>query len=158
MTGPTRPAMILAAALALGPSLASAGGASSTDAGQISSGDASSVGASQISTPTATTSAPPQVSSSKLNASAPPALSNVGQGRNAAVAPIKGHDRCDAAAGGSAAQPECANILDNRSDDFTNTSQTAAVPQTPPTDKTSSGLVDDVVNGGTGTVVPLPPN
>jgi hypothetical protein len=80
----------------------------------------------------------------------------VGQGRNPSVAAVDGHDRCDPTAGTSADQAACAHILDQRANEFSN-GAAAPPPTQVPTDASSSGLVNDVVTGGTGTVVPLPP-
>ncbi len=96
-----------------------------------------------------------QLSGSQARADAPPQLSARGQGRNTDIAAIRGHDRCDPAAGASARRPECAWIIDNRADEFARPGgdQTAPVVHA---DAPPSSMVNDIVNGGTGTIVALP--
>lgn len=60
---------------------------------------------------------PIQLTNAPRIASAPPALSTPAEGRTAAVAPVHGHDLCDVQ-GGRPLAPECADILDNRAQDF----------------------------------------
>jgi hypothetical protein len=129
----------------------------SVNAGQVATPNSSSVDTDQISPTRAASVGQTQVNGSGRTADAPAGPSSVSQGRNAAVAPIKGRDHCDPAAGSTTAKPECAQILDQRADSFNG----APAPQPAPVDTSartdSSSLVDSIVNGGTGTVVTLPP-
>ena len=129
--------------------------AASIDANQISSPQrGADVGASQIGAAGTGLTATGQLTQTKPTSEAAPSLSTPGQGRNTAVAAVKGHDHCDPAAGHSAAHPDCAHIIDNRGAEFANQTPDQAAPAVH-ADASSDGLVDDVVNGGTGTVVVL---
>ncbi len=123
--------------------------------GQVPPPQGSAVDTDQIS-PTTTKVTQSQLSAIMRTADAPNGPTTVGQGRNAAVAPIKGQDHCDAAVEGAAAKPECAAILDRQAASFTPPppAPSSAAPVNTNTDAT--GLVDSIVNGGTGTVVTLP--
>lgn len=129
--------------------------AASTDAGQISTAAGSPVDGGQITGRTRSLASEPQLSPTLQKVEAPPPLSSSDQSRNTATAAIHGHDHCDPAAGPSSNAPDCARILDNRADEFANTEPAGPAPVD--TDKSQTGLVDDIVNGGTGTVVTLPP-
>jgi len=48
----------------------------------------------------------------------PPPLSSPAQGRNTAVAPVGGHDRCDPDIAGRALPKDCARILERRAGEF----------------------------------------
>ncbi len=122
-----------------------AGAASSVDVGQIAPrGGAAAVAApDQISAPGG------KAEAASLPASAP---------TDATSAPlVQGSDRCDPAAGREAGSAACRRLLSD--------STTAATPQpaagdTPVIanpDASPSSLVDSIVNGGTGSVVQLPP-
>ena len=115
---------------------------------------ASAADAGQISAPKPNGAAPAQLTAAKPRADAPPALSTAAQSRDATTAPIKGHDRCDPANGASARQSECDNILDQKGDQFSPPEQATA--RTADTDAPASNLVNDIVNGGTGSVVTAP--
>ena len=52
-------------------------------------------------------------------------------------------------------RPECARIVDNRPSEFAPATPGQPQPVAHPDDR-SSGLVSDVLNGGTGSVVVLP--
>jgi hypothetical protein len=99
--------------------------------------------------------APAQLTGLRPRADAPPRLSDPSQDRNINVAIVKGHDRCDPAAGASAHRPECARIIDNRADAFANASEDQLAPVVH-SDAPASSMVNDILNSGTGTVVALP--
>jgi hypothetical protein len=130
---------------------------SGTDTDQISSpAGGAGVTAGQIGGPSRGAAiAPSQLTRPLPRADAPSPLSAPGQGRNTSIAAVKGHDRCDPAGGASANQPECARIIDNRANEFAAPAQEQSQPAVHP-DATSSGLVNDILNGGTGSVVVLP--
>ncbi|HEY5006793.1 MAG TPA: hypothetical protein VII42_02245 [Caulobacteraceae bacterium] len=117
--------------------------AADVDAGQITGASGKSATAAN------------QLTGSRPRADAPPQLSARGQDRSTNIAAVRGHDRCDPAAGASARRPECARIIDNRADEFARPGddQTAPVVHA---DAPPSSMVDDIVNGGTGTIVALP--
>jgi hypothetical protein len=119
-------------------------------------GGAADVNAAQIVTPSGGRAAlaPAQLTGLRPRADAPPRLTDPSQDRNIHVAIVKGNDRCDPAAKGSAARPECAHIVDNRADEFAQP-EAQSEPVVHP-GATSSGLVSDILNGGTGSVVVLP--
>lgn len=130
---------------------------SATDAGQISvPARAGDLNAGQISaSPSAPTGAR-QLTKAPPNVDAPAPLSTASQGRNTSIAAVKGHDRCDATPGRPAQRPECARIIENRVEEFSAPAPDQTAAKVDP-DATASGLVNDIVNGGTGTVVTLPP-
>lgn len=144
-------APLLAAALL---SSSPGGAAPAVEAGQIGPVRGTSVDPGQI-----TTMGPPPVSAPQI----PPPAEGTGvaagakgaeRPRSVVVAPVRGQDRCDPATRGQSRPVDCDAILDRRAADFgTGTSQ--PVPADP--NRSAAGLVDDVVNGGTGTVVTLPP-
>ena len=115
----------------------------STKSGQISAspGDSRATSAAQLATPTHPTAS--------AQIAAPAA------GRNTQVSAIIGQDRCDPTAP-TAKQPECAQILDTRGDDFAG-GGTDNTPSTVNTQATSDDLVNGIVSSGTGSVVHLPP-
>jgi hypothetical protein len=125
-------------------------------AAQIAAGPgAADVSAGQIIMPSGGRAlAPAQLTGLRPRADAPPRLSDPSQDRNINVAIVKGHDRCDPAAKASAGRPECAHIVDNRADEFAQP-EAQSEPIVHP-GATSSGLVSDILNGGTGSVVVLP--
>jgi hypothetical protein len=126
------------------------------DPGQITAPSRADVSAGQIGAPTlGPASAPRQLTGAGARADAPPPLSTPSQGRNTAVAVVKGHDRCDPVPG-VPAEPDCERIADRQAE------QRASQPpsQTPTianTESDSASLVNSIVTGGTGTVVNLPP-
>ena len=115
----------------------------SIDSGQISasSRDSRAASAAQLATP-----AHPAASTQIAAPSA---------GRNTQVSAIVGQDRCDPTAS-TANQPECAQILDKRGDDFAG-GRTDNTPSTVDSEATSGDLVNGIVSSGTGSVVQLPP-
>jgi hypothetical protein len=112
------------------------------DSGQISASprDSSAASAAQLAMP-----AHPAASAQIAAPSA---------GRNTQVSAIVGKDRCDPAAP-TAQQAECAQILDQRGDDFAG----RGTDNTPSTvdSATSGDLVNGIISSGTGSVVQLPP-
>jgi hypothetical protein len=70
-----------------------------------------------------------QVSSEPRNAQAPEPLSTQEQGRTAAVAPVEGKDRCDAANPRDSKLPECRHVIETRSAEFTRPSPTELSPE-----------------------------
>ncbi|HXQ15846.1 MAG TPA: hypothetical protein VN814_14610 [Caulobacteraceae bacterium] len=116
---------------------------------------AADVSASQITAPLGRAAiVPNQLTRHTLRADAPPSSSTPDQGRNTNVVAVIGHDRC--APGKNVDRPECARIVESRPNEFTPAAQEQPEPVVHP-DATSSGLVSDVLNGGTGSVVVLPP-
>jgi hypothetical protein len=126
-------------------------------AAQIATGrGAADVSAGQIVTPSGGRAlAPAQLVGQGPRADAPARLSDPSQDRNINVAIVKGHDRCDPAAGASARRPECARIIDNRTDAFAGAPEDHLAPVVH-SDAPASSMVNDILNGGTGTVVALP--
>ena len=76
-------------------------------------------------------------------------------GRSTSIAGVDGRDRCEGNSSSPAVTEACAHILDSRAADFPGPDRSGPAATFDP-DKDASGLVDDVVNGGTGTVVTLP--
>jgi len=115
----------------------------SIDSGQISASarDSRAASTAQLATPTHP--------ASSTQIAAPSA------GRNTQVSAIVGQDRCDPSAS-TAKQPECAQILDTRGDDFAG-GGTDNTPSTVDSQATSDDLVNGIVSSGTGSVVHLPP-
>jgi hypothetical protein len=164
-------ALACAAHAAPAPSVAAdnAPPAASVDAGQISAPAGPAVGsgqipasvrpgsvdAGQISSSQPSVAPPAQISSTLASVSAPPPLSTEAQSRDTKASAIRGHDRCDPAAGASAEQPACANILDQKADQFPPPPTADAKVANP--DAPASSLVNDIVTGGTGSVVQPPP-
>ncbi len=70
-----------------------------------------------------------QVSSEPRNAQAPEPLSTPEQGRTAAIAPVEGKDRCDAANPKDSKLPECRHVIETRSAEFTRPSPTELSPE-----------------------------
>lgn len=138
-----------------GESLPTASGAQRASVGQISRPQSTSTDAAQIASAPSSAVSTPQLSQVLHTADAPSGPATVADGRSATVAPIKGHDHCDAAAPGGADKPECKQILDAKADTFT--PSVALQPAPVDTRVDSSDLVNTIVNGGTGTVVSLPP-
>jgi len=130
---------------------------SGTDTGQVAARPgAADVSAGQITTPSGdAATAPNQLTGTRPRADAPPPLSARSQGRNTNIAVVKGHDRCDPAAGASAGRPECARIIDNRADAFAGAPEDQLAPVVH-SDAPASSMVNDILNGGTGSVVALP--
>jgi hypothetical protein len=123
---------------------------SSTDAGQIASPHGGAATAGQISTGGAATSAG-QITTPTSNVSGTTQLSPTVYSVNAAA--IRGHDRCDPAAGASAGSAECRNTLEQHADQFAPPAEVAPVANT---DAPAANLVNDIVNSGTGSVVVAP--
>jgi hypothetical protein len=115
----------------------------SIESGQISASprDSRAASAAQLATPTH------PAASTQIAAPA--------AGRNTQVSAIVGQDRCDPTAP-TAQQPECAQILDTRGDDFAG-GGTDNTPSTVDSQATSGDLVNGIVSSGTGSVVHLPP-
>ena len=128
-----------------------------TDAGQISAATTSgAVSAGQIAAaPGAGSLAPSQLTAPTHSTESSSPVSRLNQGRNVSVTAIAGHDRCDPVAGQQADRSGCDRIIENRADEF-------STPAPPPpatvvnTDAPAPDIVNDIVNGGTGTVVTLP--
>ncbi len=99
-------------------------------------------GVAQLSAPPARPAAPAQIT-------APAA------GRNTHVQAIAGHDRCDPASP-QAGAADCANIPENRAQDFQPDTQDATA-NTVDSSAPSADLVNGILSSGTGTVVQLPP-
>ncbi|HEY4031897.1 MAG TPA: hypothetical protein VGM25_16245 [Caulobacteraceae bacterium] len=128
--------------------------ASAIDTDQISPRGGSAASAQQLSPRGAATAPAQQLSPRSAGAEAPVSITPRAAGRNVAAAPVQGRDRCDPAAA-TASSNACADILDSRAGEFdkpSDPSQTATVD----TGKPASGLVDDILKNGTGTVVSLP--
>jgi hypothetical protein len=123
-------------------------------ADQIAQPPAAAVQTGQLSVPSTGQTSAEQLSTTMASAAAPPALSTPAEGRNAQTAPIHGHDRCDPAAGSSAVQPACAHILDGTAGQFS--APTTETARTANPDAPASALVNDIVGGGTGSVVIAP--
>ena len=130
--------------------------ATSVKADQVSTPTSASTGADQIAAPRGNLTSEPQLSRTLSPAEAPTGGPAAGQNRDATVARITGHDRCDPAAPDTDKRPECARILDQHADAFV-PEQTAAPAPVDTTKTDSSSLVNSIVNGGTGTVVAIPP-
>jgi hypothetical protein len=131
--------------------------AQATDVGQIStvSGRAD-MAAGQIAAPRkAAVIDAGQLTNVGPTAEATPSLSSKAEGRNTRVGMVGGHDRCDAAAGASADRSGCDRIPDGRADEF-GAVRSQNVPIVVDPDAPAPDLVDDIVNGGTGTVVSVP--
>jgi hypothetical protein len=112
--------------------------------------------ADQIAPPRSNLTGEQQLSRTLAPADAPSGGTAPGQSRDATVARIGGHDRCDAALPDTDKRPECARILDQHADAFIQDQPVAPAP-VDATNTDSSGLVNTIVNGGTGTVVAIPP-
>jgi hypothetical protein len=96
-----------------------------------------------------------QLSGAQPRVEAPAQLPSHSQGRDTSVGAIGGHDRCDPAAGASAHRPDCARIIDNRADEFAHAGDDQAAPAVN-ANAPAASMVNDIVNGGTGTIVTLP--
>jgi hypothetical protein len=127
------------------------------DAGQISAPAASSdVSAGQIvATPRTAAIGANQLTARSRGVDPGPSVSTPAQGRNTNVAVVKGHDRCDPAAGKQADSAGCDQLIENRADEFT-APATDASAKVVNTDAAAPDIVKDIVNGGTGSVVTLP--
>jgi hypothetical protein len=139
------------------PSIAGSQPSPVTDTGQISSpATASDVNTGQAPGPShAASTAASQLSGTSRAAEAPAPVSTPAQGRNTSLTAVDGHDRCDAAARRQADRSGCDRIIEKRADEFASPpppSPTISNPDTPAPD-----LVNDILNGGTGSVVALPP-
>jgi hypothetical protein len=127
-------------------------------AGQINQVDGLSrnVDSGQISAPSRASRA---ASAAQLATATHPAASTQiaapSAGRNTQVSAIVGQDRCDPTAP-TAKQPECAQILDKRGDEFAG-ARTGNTPSTVDSQAASGDLVSGIISSGTGTVVQLPP-
>jgi hypothetical protein len=130
---------------------------SQIDTGQIvAARRAADVSAGQIIQPSqASAISASQLTRSLPRADAPAPLSTPAQGRNTSITAVKGHDRCDPAWTAGASKADCARIIDNRAGEFAPSAPDQSEPIVHPAG-TSSGLVDDILNGGTGSIVVLP--
>ena len=153
------PALILAAVLAGAASAQTASpaptGAAKITETQIAAPARTAIGADQVSAPASSAAVGTQQLSQVMRTTdAPVGPGTVADSRDTSAAPIKGRDHCDAPAN-APVKAECAQILDSRADNFA----TAQPEQPAPVDTqtSSTNLVDTIVNGGTGTVVTLPP-
>jgi hypothetical protein len=70
-----------------------------------------------------------QISSEPRSVQAPEPLSTPEQGRTAAIAPVEGKDRCDAANPKDSKLPECRHVIETRSAEFTRPSPTELSPE-----------------------------
>jgi hypothetical protein len=129
--------------------------AASVTAGQVSAPRSTAVGADQIAAPQAGVTSEQQLSRTLAPVDAPSGGSTPGRGRDTTVARIGGHDHCDPATPGADKSPECARILEQNADAFAQSQPVAPAPVD--TNANATGLVDSIVNGGTGSVVTLPP-
>jgi hypothetical protein len=127
------------------------------DAGQISGPAASSdVSAGQIvATPRTAAIGANQLTARSRGVDPGPSMSTPAQGRNTNMAVVRGHDRCDPAAGKQADSTGCDQIIENRVDEFTPPA-TGAAATVVNTDAAAPDIVKDIVNGGTGSVVSIP--
>jgi hypothetical protein len=127
------------------------------DAGQISAPAAGSdISAGQIvATPRTAAIGANQLTVRSRGVDPGPSVSSPAQGRNTNVTLVKGHDRCDPAAGKQADSADCDQIIENRADEFAPPA-TGASASVVNTDAAAPDIVKDIVNGGTGTVVTLP--
>ncbi len=164
-------AAVLAIALLAGAARAAAAqtateGAAKIDAGQVGATPQRAVDTAQIAPETriitatvqiapatAKAGAPAQLAPAARTAKAPPALSGVSDGRNVRLDAVGGRDRCDPANRTPADRAECERLA---------LAARALIPEEAPppavdTEAKAASLVDSIVSGGTGTVVPLPP-
>ena len=127
------------------------------DAGQISGPAASQdVSAGQIAAgPRTGATGASQLTTRSRQVDSSLSMSTPAQGRNTSIDVVKGHDRCDPAAGRQADSAGCDQIIENRADEFTPPA-TGASASVVNTDAAAPDIVKDIVNGGTGTVVTLP--
>ena len=127
------------------------------DAGQISAPTATTdVSAGQIvAGPRTAATGASQLTARSRQVDSSLSMSTPAQGRNTNMAVVKGHDRCDPAAGKQADSAGCDQIIENRADEFTPPA-TGASASIVNTDAAAPDIVKDIVNGGTGTVVTLP--
>jgi len=148
---------VLGLALFLGSAAAAQPIAPIADTAQISTpAGKADVGAGEITTGAGDAATPPaQLTRPARRADAPADLSARQQGRNLALPQVKGRDRCDPAAGAGADTATCVRIMQDQSAWPPAPSSTPAVTVNP--NATPAGLVNDIVNGGTGSVVVLSP-
>jgi hypothetical protein len=138
------------------PAAAKARNPRGTDPGQISApARRADLGEAQIAAPpkTGATDAA-QLTPAAPTAEASAALSTPNQGRNTNLGAVGGHDRCDPAETPHADHSGCDQIIDNHADAFANVRRSDAAIVDP--DAPAPNIVNDIVNGGTGTVVSIP--
>jgi hypothetical protein len=139
------------------PSPAKTPGAQVMDPGQISPpARRADLGAAQIGgAPKAGATDAAQLTQAAPTAEATPGLSTPNQGRNTRLGAVGGHDRCDPAEATRADAATCDQIIDNHADAFANTPRRPDAAIVDP-DAPAPNIVNDIVNGGTGSVVSIP--
>jgi hypothetical protein len=139
------------------PSAARGPNGQATDPGQIAPpARHADLGAAQIGgAPKAGGIDAAQLTQTAPTAEAAPGLSTPNQGRNTRLGAVGGHDRCDPAETHPADHAACDQIIDNHADAFATTPRRPDAAIVDP-DAPAPNIVNDIVNGGTGTVVSIP--
>ena len=139
------------------PATSTAAPSQTTDPGQISTRTIrTDLGPAQIApAPKVGAVDAAQLVTSGPSVDASPSLSTPSQGRNTRVGVVGGHDRCDPAEARPSDSTDCDQIIERRADAFAAPHRRTDPAMVDP-DAPAPNIVNDIVNGGTGTIVSMP--